>query len=107
MSPVTSPQRSAATTFPIRGLDDDVVRRLDSAARSRGMSRNADLVEVLTTHARQVLHRSVPVPDVIVAAVAVAVAVAVAEGLTVLHDDRDFGRIAEVYGGPEHERLRR
>ncbi|MGF1645874.1 MAG: PIN domain-containing protein [Kineosporiaceae bacterium] len=45
-------------------------------------------------------HRSVPVPDVLVAAVAVA------EGLTVLHDDRDFERIAEVYGAPEHERLR-
>ncbi|MGF1645873.1 MAG: hypothetical protein ACFCVF_02975 [Kineosporiaceae bacterium] len=51
---MTSPQPSAATTFPIRGLDEDVVRRLDSAARSRGMSRNAYVVEVLTAHARQV-----------------------------------------------------
>jgi hypothetical protein len=46
------------------------------------------------------LHRSVPIPDVLVAAVAAA------EGLTVLHDDRDFARIAEVFRAPEQERLR-
>jgi hypothetical protein len=46
------------------------------------------------------LHRAVPVPDVMVAAVAAA------DGLTVLHDDRDFDRIAEVFGAPAVERLR-
>lgn len=45
------------------------------------------------------LHRSVPLPDVLVASIAVA------EGLTVLHDDRDFERIREVYGEPAAERL--
>jgi predicted nucleic acid-binding protein len=46
------------------------------------------------------LHRTVPIPDVLVAAVVVV------ERLTVLHDDRDFDRIQEVYGGPAYERLR-
>lgn len=45
------------------------------------------------------LHRTVPLPDVMVASIAAV------EGLTVLHDDRDFERIREVYGGVELERL--
>ncbi|MDN5860447.1 MAG: VapC toxin family PIN domain ribonuclease [Pseudonocardia sp.] len=46
------------------------------------------------------LHRSVPVPDVLIASVAAA------ERLTVLHDDRDFERIRDAYGEPDVERLR-
>lgn len=45
------------------------------------------------------LHRSVPVPDVLIASIAVA------ERLTVLHDDRDFERIRDAYGEPSVERL--
>jgi predicted nucleic acid-binding protein len=41
------------------------------------------------------LHRSVPLPDVMIASVAVV------ERLTVLHHDRDFDRIRAVYGKPE------
>jgi predicted nucleic acid-binding protein len=47
------------------------------------------------------LHRTVPLPDVLIAALAVE------HRLTVLHDDRDFERIQAVYGGrPGVERLR-
>lgn len=45
------------------------------------------------------LHRAVPVPDVLIASVALA------EGLTVLHDDHDFVRIAQVVPELAHERL--
>lgn len=40
--------------FPVRGLPPDVLEKLDIVAASRGMSRSAYVVEVLTTHARQV-----------------------------------------------------
>lgn len=47
------------------------------------------------------LHRSVPLPDVLVASLAVE------HRLRVLHDDRDFDRIRAVYGDrPDVERLR-
>lgn len=47
------------------------------------------------------LHRSVPLPDVLIASLAVT------NRLSVLHDDRDFDRIRDAYGdGPEVERLR-
>jgi len=45
------------------------------------------------------LHRAVPLPDVMIASIAVA------DQLTVLHDDRDFDRIRQVYGAPPAERL--
>ena len=45
------------------------------------------------------LHRSVRLPDVLVASIAVA------QRLTVLHDDRDFERITDCYGAPQYERL--
>lgn len=45
------------------------------------------------------LHRSVPLPDVMIASIAVV------EQLTVLHDARGFHRIREVYGAPLEERL--
>lgn len=45
------------------------------------------------------LHRTVPLPDVMIASIAVA------DLLTVLHDDRDFDRIRQVYGAPPAERL--
>jgi plasmid stability protein len=41
-------------TFPVRGLDPEVVEKLDAAAAQHGMSRNAYIVELLTDHARQV-----------------------------------------------------
>lgn len=40
--------------FPVRGLDPDVIDRLDAAAEARGMSRNAYIVELLTEHARSI-----------------------------------------------------
>lgn len=40
--------------FPVRGLPPDVVEKLDIAAAAKGMSRNAYVAEVLTTHARRV-----------------------------------------------------
>ena len=47
------------------------------------------------------LHRSVSLPDVLIAALAVE------HRLTVLHDDQDFERIRSVYGDqPDVERLR-
>lgn len=46
-----------STTFPIRGLDQETVERLDTAARARGMSRNAYVVDVLRDHVRQVRPR--------------------------------------------------
>lgn len=46
------------------------------------------------------LHRSVPLPAVMIASIAVV------ERLTVLHDDRDVDRIREVYAAPLVERLR-
>lgn len=46
------------------------------------------------------LHRSVPIPDVLVASVAVD------RRLTVLHDDCDFDRIHERFGAPSVDRLR-
>lgn len=45
------------------------------------------------------LHRSVPLPDVLIASLAVV------QRLTVLHHDRDFDRITEAYGQPEAEWL--
>lgn len=45
------------------------------------------------------LHRSVPLPDVLVASLAVV------QPLTVLHHDRDFDRITEAYGQPAAEWL--
>ncbi|MGH9155357.1 MAG: PIN domain-containing protein [Acidimicrobiales bacterium] len=56
-------------------------------------------VEIMEALLSVGLHRSVPLPDVMIASVAVV------EHLTVLHHDRDFDRIAEAYGGPSVERL--
>lgn len=47
------------------------------------------------------LHRSIPLPDILIASLAVA------HRLTVLHDDHDFDRIRAAYGDrPDVERLR-
>lgn len=56
-------------------------------------------VEIMEVLIAAGLHRSVPIPDVLIASIAVV------ERLTVLHHDRDFDRIREIYGGPETERL--
>lgn len=40
--------------FPIRGVPPEVVEKLDIAAAARGMSRNAYMVEVLTSHVRHI-----------------------------------------------------
>lgn len=55
------------------------------------------IMDALVQHG---LHRSVRVPDVMIAAVAVV------ERLVVLHDDKDFERIRDAYGEPDVERLR-
>ncbi len=56
-------------------------------------------VEIMEALLDARLHRSVPLPDVIIASVAAV------HRLTVLHHDRDFDRISEVYGEPATERL--
>ncbi len=61
----------------------------------------AAAVEIMAALIAARLHRSVPLPDVIIAALAVE------NRLTVLHDDRDFDRIRDNYGDrPDVERLR-
>lgn len=70
---------------------------LDTHATPRSEAVALDIVDALVTAG---LHRSVPLPDVMVASIAV-----VAQ-LTVLHDDHDFDRISNAYGAPETERLR-
>jgi len=47
----------------------------------------------------QGVHRTVSLPDVMVASIAAV------NRLVVLHDDQDFDRIRHVYGHPEVERL--
>jgi predicted nucleic acid-binding protein len=66
-------------------------------ATPRSASVAVEIMEALITAN---LHRTVPIPDVLIAAVAVV------ERLSVLHDDRDFERIEKVYGAPANERLR-
>lgn len=56
-------------------------------------------VEIMEALLAAGLHRSVALPDVMIAALAVV------ERLTVLHDDRGFGWIHDAYGAPTVERL--
>jgi predicted nucleic acid-binding protein len=51
-------------------------------------------IEVQTALARKSQHRAVPIPDLLIAAAAEAA------GLTVLHYDADFDRIAAITGQP-------
>jgi predicted nucleic acid-binding protein len=51
-------------------------------------------IEVQTALARTGQHRGVPIPDLLIAAVAEA------SGLSVLHYDADFDRVAEITGQP-------
>lgn len=69
---------------------------LQAHATPRSESVAVEIMEALLTER---LHRSVPIPDVMVASLAVV------ERLTVLHHDRDFDRIASAYGAPAVERL--
>lgn len=69
---------------------------LDATPRSETIA-----VEIMDALVETRLHRAVPLPDVLIAALAVA------NRLTVLHDDKDFDRIHDVYGEPAVERLRR
>ena len=56
-------------------------------------------MEIMSALVAARLHRSVPLPDVMIASIAVA------ERFTVLHDDVDFDRVREAYGAPVAERL--
>jgi predicted nucleic acid-binding protein len=56
-------------------------------------------VEIMEALLEARLHRCVPLPDVMIASLAVV------GRLTVLHHDRDFDRINQVYGGPAVEWL--
>lgn len=56
-------------------------------------------MEIMSALVAARLHRSVPLPDVMIASIAVA------ERFTVLHDDVDFDRVREAYGAPIAERL--
>jgi predicted nucleic acid-binding protein len=56
-------------------------------------------MEIMSALVAARLHRSVSLPDVMIASIAVA------DSFTVLHDDVDFDRIREAYGGPDGERL--
>jgi predicted nucleic acid-binding protein len=57
----------------------------------RGIDR---AIEVQTALARKGRHRSVPIPDLLIAAAAEAA------GLSILHYDADFDRVAAVTGQP-------
>ncbi|HEX3611305.1 MAG TPA: PIN domain-containing protein [Sporichthyaceae bacterium] len=58
-------------------------------------------VEIMAALIAARLHRSVPLPDILIASLAVE------HRLSVLHDDHDFDRIRSVYGDrPDVERLR-
>lgn len=67
---------------------------LEATPRSEAVA-----VEIMTALVAAGLHRSVPLPDVLVASLAAA------NRLAVLHDARDFERIHQVYGAPDVERL--
>lgn len=69
---------------------------LDAAATPRSEAVAVEIMEALLG-AR--LHRCVPLPDVMIASLAVV------GHLTVLHHDRDFDRINQVYGEPAVEWL--
>lgn len=56
-------------------------------------------IEIMDRLVATRLHRAVPLPDVMIASIAVV------ERLIVLHDDHDFERIRDAYGGPDAERL--
>lgn len=68
---------------------------LEATPRSEAIA-----VEIMDGLVEARLHRAVPLPDVLIAALAVA------NRLTVLHDDKDFNRIHDVYAAPAVERLR-
>ncbi|MGH8907241.1 MAG: hypothetical protein ACRD0K_12120 [Egibacteraceae bacterium] len=57
-------------------------------------------MEIMEALIDQRLHRCVPLPDVMVASLAVV------QRLSVVHHDRDFDRIKQVYGAPDAEWLR-
>lgn len=84
-----------ATHWPV--LRQDLLDPLLDAWATPHSERAAlEIMECLVVNR---LHRTVPLPDVMIASIAAV------ERLTVLHDDRDFERIHEVYGGPVVERL--
>lgn len=68
---------------------------LETTPRSEAIA-----VEIMNGLVAVRLHRSIPLPDILVASLAAA------QRLTALHHDRDFDRIHEVYGAPDVERLR-
>lgn len=76
--------------------DQLVLPLLEVHATPRSEAVAMEIMEALLSER---LHRSVPLPDVMIASLAVV------ERLTVLHHDRDFDRIAEAYGAPSVERL--
>lgn len=57
-------------------------------------------VEIMDALVEARLHRTVSLPDILVASLAAA------HRLTALHHDRDFDRIHDTYGAPDVERLR-
>ena len=69
---------------------------LDAHVTPRSERAALEIMECLVENR---LHRAVPLPDIMIASIAAV------ERLTVLHDDRDFERIHEVYGEPVVERL--
>ena len=69
---------------------------LDAAASPRSEQVAMQIMEALIMAD---LHRTVSLPDILIASIAVV------ERYTVLHDDRDFVRIAETYRHLSQERL--
>jgi len=69
---------------------------LDAAATPRSEAVAVEIMEALLSAG---LHRCVPLPDVMVASLAVV------GRLAVLHHDRDFDRINQIYGEPTAEWL--
>lgn len=83
--------------FSARNLDDGnmLVKRFKNFERLPSPDNVWDrVVEVQLELMAESLHRTVKIPDLIIAATAER------HGVTILHYDRDFDRIAEVTGQP-------
>jgi hypothetical protein len=80
-------------------LRDEVLAPLLTLNATPRSERRA--VEIMAALIAARLHRSVPLPDILIASLAVE------HRLSVLHDDHDFDRIRSVYGDrPDVEQLR-
>ena len=95
---------AAELLFSARNADDFVALRADYEALrwlSTGPTVEERVLDVMLALSRRGQHRSVGIPDLMVAATAEQ------HGATVLHYDSDFERIAEITGQPHEWVVRR